>query len=349
MEQIYNYRVRVVNVPMIAPADPQYVNSGYETNENGPDALAEGEFEDFVEEVKYKFCDGASGYVQTNAKYIGNTGEATGDISRIENSVFPMIAITDDKFGTNGNCIQTGDDKNLNFFGFRAPDGGMCNPEEARDSENASFSELGSDLQCNFRETDVSFVKFDSSRELTVYRPGWFFKECTEGSSGSTVETQLIDDRVRWQPSGGNTKSRSWELANYGDISSLGIPFTFNYERQGSGGIVKIFVNGQKRLQMSGEPSQVRMHSYNNNGHVETKTYQFAGKDGAPRQGNIDYLGSSGDIYLDFSDPSSSDVFKSLGISAGNDMNSFRVSYKGPGDGNQFTMSGFEIDREVSC
>ncbi|MFB6100352.1 MAG: hypothetical protein ABEK16_03690 [Candidatus Nanohalobium sp.] len=330
LEGLYNYRVRMVNVPMIAPATPQYTTSGYETKKNKHDSLGEGKFEDFIEEVEYKFCKGARGYVQTNAKWLPNTGEATGSISRIENAVFPMIAITNNKFGKNGNCIRTGSDESLGgFFGFEAPKGRTCSPREARMNKTISPESLSSKLECSFKITRVGFKKFKESRKIEVFRPGWFLKESGSGQCQPS-QRDVLDDAVKsgnveyrdsklFVTSQGSPSSAKWSVSGAVDKFKLRYTYrTTDYPRVPSSIILK--VNGKKKSQIYVNYDKLNAErSY-------TATYPGGDLDfnpadiGAGKVGDFGYvLDLSGDqARLAFVFAGSKYASQSIGIKSGN-------------------------------
>lgn len=192
--KLYYWRVRMKNVPAIAKAFPQYLEGAGEAK-----PADEGKYEDFIEDVKWRFCEGAEGHIQSNARRIKNGGEASGSDSNRENGVYGAVYIDGNKFGDNKTeCIPQGkeDRGNEHFLGFsvdvQSSSKNTCSINDAMEGRRVYTDETNVRVECGFRYTDVNFGKFDGSQ--TVYRPGWFSN--TSKCSTGQLERSFLEESL---------------------------------------------------------------------------------------------------------------------------------------------------------
>ncbi|MFB6209818.1 MAG: hypothetical protein ABEJ56_06825, partial [Candidatus Nanohaloarchaea archaeon] len=192
-EKLYYYRVRMKSVPKVLPADKNpeewRIKEGGTGNKD-----KEGRFERFVENARYVFCKNAEGFIQSNAKDIGNGDDVGGDKVRplVENAVFPKIEIT----GSGGSCINGGGERaSGEFLGNDLPKNpdpvGKCNLEKALssgDKSSGSSNEMKINgeqvkLSCGLESKTTSVKHSGKSHELDYYKPGWFAEKCLDSFS----------------------------------------------------------------------------------------------------------------------------------------------------------------------
>lgn len=103
----YAFRPRMVNVPIISNTelsqDKLIPPSGQNLNEDPADvdwySIGDARFEDinklrnFLANTKYLFCDGASGYVQSNGGHMEDSTEQAVGRAEVGNQVYPKVEI----------------------------------------------------------------------------------------------------------------------------------------------------------------------------------------------------------------------------------------------------------------
>ena len=251
---LYYYRIRMKNVPTISTTWPQYLAIRTE-NEDGGDG--DDKYEDFVEGVKYKFCEGSEGYIQSNARKISNGGEASGTVSKKENAVFPAVYLTE---GRTEDCIPTGKGKwdNDYFLGYEA-EGKTCTNQEAVEGETKQVENtIGPqttetiEAQCGYKETKVSFPKFEG--EHTVYRPGLFTNssQCENSQIKQSLDIESIDSENDGGIESINVGKWDWDRAK--------IEFTLTNEGD--------------------NPGRVNINFGSNDDETDNKEIDFKGPDG---------------------------------------------------------------------
>lgn len=183
------YRVRMKGVPAITKAMPKY-----EADEGEGGSADQGRYEDFVEAVKWRFCEGSEGYIQSNAKHQVNTGDARGQDSIKEDAVYPAVYLTS---GNITDCIPRGKEENggnnEHFLGYKLS-GETCSISDADNREKYDL-EVGSEeltAECAFMKTEEGFGRFEGTQ--TVYRPGFYTNSSTSPCTpqGGEIEDEII-------------------------------------------------------------------------------------------------------------------------------------------------------------
>ena len=228
--KLYTYRPRMENVPIVAGDVSKFMNAKALENSPGDEA----KFEKFVEEARYRFCSGVSGYIQSNAMKIDNGGEANEIISYVEDAVFPKVSITSGE-AARTSCIPTqGTGSYGAFYGYRA-DGRSCTVEDADTGKIMSVSTASGsiDVKCGYRQRQISFPRFKG--EVSYYSPAMFVKSCPAGevtlprkTAFSSLEGdagfESSDVVIRAKTEDLNEKSRSsalWEFGTFSGMSSM--------------------------------------------------------------------------------------------------------------------------------
>jgi hypothetical protein len=197
---LYQYRVRMINTPMVFPPEPAFEDVDCTNCEDGEEKL-----ELFIEQAQYIFCDGTNGFMQSNAQSMHNGGEASKDVAYKEDQVYPRAEITG---GGNEDCLMT--ESRSDFFAdsIEVPQnkklvlsregsqGRTCNLNdviERGDSEEPyteEFNWFGGKitLQCGLLQGN--YVDFQNWKgpagngDLHYYTPAWFVEECPEVEAG---------------------------------------------------------------------------------------------------------------------------------------------------------------------
>ncbi|MFB6200293.1 MAG: hypothetical protein ABEJ83_05390, partial [Candidatus Nanohaloarchaea archaeon] len=96
---LYAYRVRMEGVPVILETSAPEIGS------------VEGKISmrSFLDNSHFKICKGASGYIQSNAQRINNSGEAAKTTFFKEDMVYPKVKITENATS----CIDTSSDSDM--------------------------------------------------------------------------------------------------------------------------------------------------------------------------------------------------------------------------------------------
>lgn len=187
--QLWHYRIRMDGVPIIVN-DRDYNDFGRES-----DPEDTSEFEAFIQDAQYVFCEGAEGYVQTNAKYPNYGGEATSSTAKKENAVYPKVSITN---GANS-CIEDYIVRDSRYNNYAGSSLGNVNCKWNGENMGEDVSISGLSYHCGLYRFGERFDAYEGTVPIKV--AGLFANKgvCETGTQEFDISNQYTrNDRQQW-------------------------------------------------------------------------------------------------------------------------------------------------------
>lgn len=172
--KLYSYRVRMTGVPTIIDSDSFIDDDGRKN------------FDEFVATARYQLCEGASGTIQSNAKYLNFGGEAQGDDSAVENAVYPEVQITQGSLSCLQNFLHESDYNGRDFVDYSIT-GERCTYQDL--NNEIRVEDTGVNYTCMLMEDSTEFSDYDG--QVNFLKTGWKADQDT----CSSTEYDLTDEQ----------------------------------------------------------------------------------------------------------------------------------------------------------
>lgn len=191
-EAFYAFRPRMVDVPAISDRelDEDTLTSVCARGENSCNPT--DRVRSFIDHTEYLFCDGAAGYIRSNAGSIGNTGEASSQDSQTEDQVYPKVEIEEGAF----NCTKRMESSTTDVLDCDDQDDILdTDPEKIFERETADGSIYTSGVACGaIGPKTADFGEDYGDAEVEYYEVGEVVTQCSARPYDITTQADMSGD-----------------------------------------------------------------------------------------------------------------------------------------------------------
>jgi hypothetical protein len=218
---LYAWRIRMKDVPIIS--DNYLTKSSFREHCSGDSCDKPGKLlQSFIDKTSYLFCEGSEGYIQSNAKTLHNSGEATGENSAQEDQVYPFVQIT--AGGTS--CLDFDQNNDISPLALSDTGDFSCESTESMGESRVMFSAEKADggtfetkLRCGGTQEETAIPQYDNGDpfEIEYWTPQSYLTGCSE-----RVKLDIVDRGERFDTGSYDYKS-GWRTGQ-DDVQIKGKP-----------------------------------------------------------------------------------------------------------------------------